>query len=416
MIQQQEQQYTKGRFRNTAFVIEKTRPIFDAAYEAQVMGVYGRSLDNRHVRLRNEKYITDFVRCSYLGLDNHPDIVNGALSAILEYHSVHWSCARTRLNFGLLLDLEDRLSDLFRSRVIAFSTVMVANMGILPLIASGHLTGGVKPIMVFDRLCHASLAFHKAVVADETEVVTIAHNDVNELEDICKINRLVAYISDGVYSMGGNAPIKELRELQDRYNLFLYIDDAHGISIVGKRGEGFARSQFREELGPSTIIAASLAKGFGASGGILMLGTKEQEDICRRYSQPYVFSAAPNLAAIGAALASARLHSTPELWERQAALADRIRLFDRRMATPDKGNMLPIRMIPIGEETAAIESARRLLERGFYTSATFFPTVARGAAGLRVCLTATHSFDEIERLCMLVNRVREEVSRTTEGI
>src|SRR3546814_15399526 len=94
--------------------------------------------------------------------------------------------------------------------------------------------------------------------------------------------------------MGGEAPLQALMRLQERYNLFLYIDDAHGISILGAQGEGFARGQLPDELGPRTIVAASLGKGFGASGGVLMLGSREQEDVVRRYAQPYAFSAAPN--------------------------------------------------------------------------------------------------------------------------
>src|SRR3546814_11536164 len=89
--------------------------------------------------------------------------------------------------------------------------------------------------------------------------------------------------------MGGEAPLQALMRLQERYNLFLYIDDAHGISILGAQGEGFARGQLPDELGPRTIVAASLGKGFGASGGVLMLGSREQEDVVRRYAQPYAF-------------------------------------------------------------------------------------------------------------------------------
>src|SRR3546814_17173174 len=81
--------------------------------------------------------------------------------------------------------------------------------------------------------------------------------------------------------------------LQERYNLFLYIDDAHGIWILGAQGEGFARGQLPDELGPRTIVAASLGKGFGASGGVLMLGSREQEGWVRRYAQHTAFSAAP---------------------------------------------------------------------------------------------------------------------------
>lgn len=396
-----------NRFRNTAFVIGQTRGNFDAAYAEGVMGVYGLSTIDRNVKSTHQPAdFVDFVRCSYLGLDNHPDIVAGAMLAIEEYQSLHWSCARTRLNFGILQTLEHELSLLFKARVIAYSSVMVANLGALPLIASGHLTGKTKPIVAFDRYCHASLAFHKPVVADETQVVTIPHNDMDALEDLCRQGKPVAYVTDGVYSMGGSSPISDLCSLQERYELFLYIDDAHGISIFGKNGEGFARSQLPEKLGEATIIAASLGKGFGASGGILMLGTKEQEDLFRRYSLPYAFSAAPNIAAVGAALASARLHASSELTMRQNALADRIALFDEHVPTSQRGEPIPIRFVSIGDERKAIALCRWIYEQGFFTSATFFPTVARGAAGIRVCLTSSHSLESIDRLGHLLNAAR----------
>lgn len=391
-------------FRNTAYVIDESMTYFDAAHEAGLMAVQGRSLTGRTFasgagQLDARPHIIDFVRCSYLGLDNHPLIVAGAIEAIDAHRSLHWSCARTRLNFDLLVELEESLSEMFHARVIAFSTVMLANLGAMPLLASGQLTGGRKPVVVFDRIAHISLAYHKPVVADETRVETIAHNDIEALESLCREHPVVAYVCDGVYSMGGNSPIRELRRLQERYGLFLYIDDAHGISLFGRRGEGFARSQFPQELNDRTIIAASLAKGFGASGGMLMLGTAGQESLFRRYSIPYAFSVAPNLAAVGAALGSCKIHRSVELGERQRRLAQRIGLFDCRIATAERGNSLPIRMIAIGSEAKAIAIARELLDAGFYTSVTFFPTVAQRKAGIRVCITADHSVREIEALC-----------------
>ena len=392
-----------GRFRNTASVIDGTRLYFEEAHRRGLMAVYGRSVPGRAVSLtggdRAGNTVTDFVRCSYLGLDNHPGIVAGAIAAIERYGSVHWSCARTRLNFALIGDLEDTLSRLFRARVIAYSTVMVANMGALPIIASGHLTQGHRPVMVFDRLAHASLAFHKPIMADETQVETISHNDLDALEQICRKHPVVAYVCDGVYSMGGFAPVEALLQLQQRYGLFLYIDDAHGISLFGDNGEGFARSQLPTQLGERTIVAASLGKGFGASGGMLMLGTAHQETLFRRYSIPHAFSASPNVAAIGAALASADVHTTAELQMRQCRLAERIVLFDERIETDQRNTPLPIRMIKVGDEFASIDFAERLLDEGYYTSVTFFPTVARGHAGVRICLTASHDLMDLERLC-----------------
>ncbi|TGT71830.1 MULTISPECIES: aminotransferase class I/II-fold pyridoxal phosphate-dependent enzyme [unclassified Mesorhizobium] len=392
-----------NRFRNTASVIERTRLYFEEAHRRGLMAVYGRSLPGRAVSLTAERHtghtITDYVRCSYLGLDNHPAIVAGAISAIEQYGALHWSCARTRLNFALIGDLEATLSQLFAARVIAYSTVMVANMGALPIIASGHLTQGQKPVMVFDRLAHASLAFHKPVVAEETHVETISHNDIDALEQICRTHQVVAYVCDGVYSMGGFAPIAALLQLQEKYGLFLYIDDAHGISLFGQHGEGFARSQLPANLGNRTIVAASLGKGFGASGGMLMLGTARQETLFRRYSIAHAFSASPNVAAIGAALASADIHRTSELQMRQSRLAERIALFDERIETDQRNTPLPIRMIKVGDELASIDFAEQLLDEGYYTSVTFFPTVARGRAGIRICLTASHDLADLERLC-----------------
>jgi 7-keto-8-aminopelargonate synthetase-like enzyme len=97
--------------------------------------------------IRDRPRVIDFVRCSYLGLDNHPSIVAGAIAAIEAHHSVHWSCARTRLNFDLMGELEQTLSEMFGAHVIAFLTVMLANLGALPILASGRLTGGTKPVI-----------------------------------------------------------------------------------------------------------------------------------------------------------------------------------------------------------------------------------------------------------------------------
>jgi 7-keto-8-aminopelargonate synthetase-like enzyme len=387
----------KGGQRNTASLIQYAQSHFDAAHFQGLMAIYGRPLENRAVALTNDRgrRVVDFVRCSYLGLDNHPQVVAGAVDALKDYGALHWSCARTRLNFSILGDLEAALSELFDARVITYTTVLAANMSALPLIASGHLTGGVKPLMVFDRFAHATLAFHKGTIAAETRVETIAHNDLDALETLCRANESVAFVCDGVYSMGGSADIEDLRRLQDRYGLFLYIDDAHGVSIFGKHGEGFARSQMSGHLGERTIIAASLGKGFGASGGLIMLGTARQEELFRRFAVAHAFSASLNVAAIGAARASQQLHLTQELTELQQGLRSRIALFDSLVPTGQQGSPLPIRTVEIGDEMTAIEAARALLNRGFYTSAIFFPTVARGRAGLRLCPTAGHSEDDI---------------------
>lgn len=393
----------------------ESSPHIDGAHLARLMAVHENSMTGRTIAwakgpLDSRPQAIDFVRCSYLGLDNHPVIVAGAIEAIEAQRSLHFSCARTQLSFDLLGELEETLSEMFRARVLTFSSGMLANLGAISILASGQLTDGRKPVVVFDGSVHVSLAYHKPVVAEETRVETIAHNDIDALERLCRENPVVAYVCDGVYSMGGYSPIKELRQLQERYGLFLYIDDAQGISIFGRQGEGFARSQFPQALGNKTIIAASLAKGFGASGGVLMFGAADHEALFRRCSIPYAFSVAPNLAVAGAALGSCKIHRSAELGQRQRRLAQRIDLFDRRVATAQQGNSLPIRMIAIGSKANASAVARELLDSGFYTFATCFPTVEERNAGIRVCITAEHEVRDIERLC---DCILEKVAETT---
>ncbi|MGY4447325.1 8-amino-7-oxononanoate synthase [Bradyrhizobium sp. i1.3.1] len=375
---------------------------------------WGRSSTGRTIALGKgspygDRQAIDLVRCSYLGLDNHPVIVAGAIQAIEAQRSMHSSCSRTRHNYELVGELEQTLSEMFCARVLAFSSGMLANVGAMPILASGQLTAGTKPLVAFDRFAHISLAYHKPMVADKTRAETIGHNDIDALERLCREHPVVAYVCAGVYSMGGYSPIENLRQLQERYGLFIFIDDAHGLSIFGRQGEGFARSQLPQLLGERTIISASLAKGFGASGGVLMLGTADHESLLRR-SISYAFSVAPNLGTVGAALGSCKIHRSPELAQRRRRLAQRVDLFDRRIATAERGNPFPIRLIVIGSEANAVAVARALLDCGFYTLVTFFPTSGQGKAGIRVCITAEHEVHDIERLC---DCILEKIGETT---
>ena len=390
---------TSQHYGDLVRIIGITESNLDYAYSKGLMTLYARSASGRSVETRNGQTVVDFARGSYLGLDNHPAVVSGAINALHDYRSLQWSGARTRLNFAITEELETRLSDLLQARALVFSLVLTANMGVMPLIASGAFTSNKKPLVVFDKFVHATLAYHKPIVADNTDVVTIPHNDVNELERLCKQGRPVVYIADGVYSMGGSAPILELRALQEKYGLFLYIDDAHGISIHGRRGEGYARSSFGEALGERTIIAASLSKGFGTNGGVLMLGTAEQEKLIRRYAVPHTFSMGPDIPSIGAAIASAKIHDSPELTERQERLRARIEEFDRHIETDQAGIYLPIRMVTIGNEIATIDCADWLLRKGHYAVPAIFPGVPKSHGALRICLTSDHSLSEVRALC-----------------
>jgi 7-keto-8-aminopelargonate synthetase-like enzyme len=392
-----------------AKVADLSRPWFDLAHAKGLMGVsFQNTADGKIEVGATGQRVVDYIRCGYLNLDAHPKVVAAARACLDATQAVHFSVARTRLSTDALVRLERQLASLFDVHgVVVFPSVAAANMGCLPLLAAGLFTGGRKPLVVFDRFAHVTLQYHIPVLREETDVVVIKHNDIDLLETLCRERSPVAYIADGAYSMGGLAPVREIRRLQEQYGLFAFLDDAHGISIMGRRGEGFVRSQL-DGLGGLTLVAASLGKGFGAAGGLVMVGTPEQEQMIRRYAPTYAFSCQPDVAAVGAALGSAEVHATPELGQLQRRLQANLRLFDSLVTTESAGSPVPIRMFRIGAEEKAIERAEFLLRCGHLTSAVFFPTVPRGQAAIRMCLTAAHLPDDVAELATLLTKQNEE--------
>jgi 7-keto-8-aminopelargonate synthetase-like enzyme len=280
--------------------------------------------------------------------------------------------------------LEHELAAHYGGPVLPGVTSSALTAAILPVLGSGHLTRSDPLVMVFDKHAHFSMQFVRPIVADETLVISLPHNDMNQLEDLCRTYPRVAYVCDGVYSTGGATDLAALRVLQAKYGLFLYIDDSHGLAIQGARGEGYVRSRM-PELDDRTLVIASIAKAFGSTGGIAMLGSRAQLDFLYR-TGPMGWSQALRTAAIGTSLGSLSVQRTPELGERQAQLARNIALFDAHIATAQRGDGLHIKVVEVGTQDKAVALSRRLYQRGFYCSAVFFPIVAIGRAGIRLML------------------------------
>ena len=390
----------KNRHRNSDSMITHGNPSFQAAKEAGLLDLLARNTGRGSLELADGREFINMCSCSYLGLDSHPDIIEGAIQILQREKVMGMSISRLRVRLSALNELEEELSRLWRAKTVVTTTASAASSGILPLIASGHLLPeGQRPVMVFDKAAHFSMNLIKPICADETEVLTAPHNDLNFVEDLCRRHARVAYVADGFYSMGGASVVKDLLALQDRYGLFLYFDDSHSLALYGTHGEGFVRTLIGKELGPRTIIMGSLSKGFGTAGGAVMLGDPGMADLVARFAGPLGWSQSLCVPAIGASLASARLHGSPELGKRQQALRANIRYFDERVTTRTRGEDFPIKIIDVGPEAAAVERSRRILERGFYSSAVFFPIVPKGRAGVRIMLRANVAQPDLERLC-----------------
>ena len=347
----------------------------------------------------------NFTCCSYLDLDAHPAVIEGAVAALRRFGVLDHCIPRSRVQLPALLELESSLGELFGADVVSAISAGVASAGLLPLIASGHLGNGIRPLMVFDKNCHVSMAGAKPACADETEVVTCGHHDLGFLEDMCRRYQRVCYVVDGSDSLGGYAPVHELAALQEKYGLLVYYDDSHSISAYGTRGIGYVRSHC-PVLDRRTITVATLNKAFGTSGAAIMLDDYPHETlrVIERFAGALSYSQPMNTAAVGASLASAQIHRTAELTALQQRLRANIELFDSYVDTEQSGQAYPIRVVPMSDDTV-IAAGRRVFAAGYYTSPVFFPIVRRGTAGLRVMLRAGQTAEQIRGLCAVLGDV-----------
>lgn len=381
-------------YRNSDALVSNADPVWQAAADNGLIDIVVDHESNDRLVLPDSGHaFANMVSCSYLGLNRHPTVLEGVVEAVRETGTIELMTSTTRIRPSIQARLEEELNDLFGAQTLLAVTCTAVTAGVLPLLASGHLAPGGPRVMVFDRFAHFSMSYVKAICAEESLVLTCGHNDLDFLEDACRKYPSVAYVGDGAYSMGGAAALDGLLDLQQRYGMYLYIDDSHSVSLMGEHGEGFVRSH--TPVSELTTIVTSLGKGFGSGGGIAMVDTRRKAEFLSRHGGPLGWSQDVSVPTIGAALGSAAVHRSAELGRLQATLRANLALFDRLLPTPLAGNGLPVRRIDVGEAERAVRLSAELLRRGFYSSAIFFPIVPKGQAGLRVMIRADMSAELI---------------------
>ncbi|QIS15549.1 aminotransferase class I/II-fold pyridoxal phosphate-dependent enzyme [Nocardia arthritidis] len=405
------------QFANIRRQLQLSNTFWDDSTTHGLVDIVAADMRDGIVNDRAGRTIVNFSSYSYLGLDSDPRIIAGAHRGLDETATINSSISRMRIRLSLLEEAEQRLSLTFGAQAVTVSSCAAAAWATLPLLASGEFTDGHPPLVVFDKNAHFCLNAMKPLVADETELVTIDHNDIEALEQLCRKHSHVAYIADGVYSTGGGAPLDELHRLQDQYGLFLYFDEAHGISTLGRRGRGYVLGGY-DGWRDRTLIIASLNKGFGASGGVIFFGPPgddSRKPTLLRTSGPLMWSQRINTAGLGAIVASCDLHDDGTVDRLQIDLRERVRLFNSLVDTDLAGDGLPIRFVDIGREDTTVAVAKDMLDAGFYTSPVFFPIIRRGSAGLRLMLRADLEPNTIRRFAdtltasLAAHRDREEL-------
>lgn len=395
--------------RNTPFVVHESIENIRSAAANGLMHVSIKGRYDKCVTLQNGREVTEFINCSYLGLDVHHRIVE-AYKSVDDRWGGSFCCARSRFSIEPNRVLEEELSVHLGGRAIVFPSVTTTHLSVLPLLASGILINAKQPPkvhLVFDRFAHASMQFLRPILAQEATVATIAHNDLDALESEIKNaeadGKVTVYIADSVYSMGGVAPLTELMELSKYRPLYLYIDDAHGTSIFGPKGQGAYYNLVGGKLPENIFLTFSMSKGFGCGGGGILLPDRKSEAVARYFGVIYSFSAPLEFSVIQACMASLELHKNGTVSALQRLLRQNVSFFDS-MRHFD-GPFSPIRMVYIGDEQSTIDKAKKLVDLGFFTSAAMFPVVPRGNAQLRICISSVHTKGQVLQLAMALEKV-----------
>lgn len=400
--------------------------------EARERGLFFQHADGEHVAGRNiwlhGHECLAFASCSYLGLERHPALIAGVHDHVDRY-GTQFSASRGYVALRAHGDLEDLLGQVFHGHVLLATSTTLAHQIALPVLASE------KDAIVMDHQIHHSVHMAATLArAAGTLVEIVRHDQLDRAEELvarlARTRRTVWFACDGVFSMFGDlAPIGLLRRLLDvAPNVRLYIDDAHGMSWAGLHGRGsfLSRMPPHERL----VVATSLNKAFSASGGCVVFPTAAVREQVRMSAGPVVFSGPLQPPMLGAALASARVHLSPEIAERQAALRARVDLCNELARTMDLPllavNESPIFFFRCGLPRVAFAVAERLLARGIYVTASIYPSVPMHTAGIRLSLTAEHSLADVRRVTeelaraipaamALENLSREELDRAFAG-
>jgi len=354
-------------------------------------------------RMIDGRVLIDFCGNDYLGLAGHRDLI-AAMSRSAFAEGVGTGAAHLVSGHrGEHAALEEELADWTgRERAVLFSTGVMANLGSLQaLLGAGAMPSPGKPaaLCVQDRLNHASLLDGAHLAG--AELRRYRHGDAQaaarQLDTRPDLAALVA--TDGVFSMDGDiAPLAELARVCRERQATLYVDDAHGLGVLGPEGAGSVAAAGLD-ASAVPVLMGTLGKAFG-SAGAFVAGDAAVIEAIVQFARSYIYTTAMPAALAASTRAALRLvRKDPE--GRRERLRENIARF-RAGAAQIGLSLMPsptaIQPLLIGGADDAMAAARALEAAGFLVVAIRPPTVPRGAARLRITLSATHTPDRIDGL------------------
>ncbi|MCF7221275.1 glycine C-acetyltransferase [Marilutibacter chinensis] len=371
------------------------------------------SPQSAEITLADGRTVLNFCANNYLGLADHPDIIQVAKDA-LDSHgfgmaSVRFICGTQDLH----KQLEQTIADFFGTEdTILYAACFDANGGLFePLL-------GPEDAIISDALNHASII--DGVRLCKAQRFRYANCDMADLEAQLQAadaagcrTRLIT--TDGVFSMDGFiAPLDEITALAEKYGALVHIDECHATGFLGAHGKGSA--EVKGVLEKIDIITGTLGKAMGGALGGFTTARREVIEMLRQRSRPYLFSNSlpPHVVAAGIK-AFEMLSSAGELRER---LQENTAYFRERMAAAGfdlKPGVHPIVPVMLYDAPLAQKFAERLLEEGIYAIGFFYPVVPKGQARIRTQMSAAHTREHLDRAIDAFTRIGHELGVLEAG-
>ena len=353
----------------------------------------------------NSERVLNFCSNNYLGLSSHPKIITAAQKA-LETHgfgmsSVRFICGTQDLH----KKLENKISNFLETEdTILYAAAFDANGGVFePLLTSDDA-------IISDELNHASII--DGVRLCKASRYRYKNSDMKDLEEQLKKaqnSRFKIIVTDGVFSMDGFiAKLDHICDLADKYKALVMVDDCHATGFIGKNGKGTA--EHCNVMGRVDIITGTLGKAMGGAMGGFTSGRKEIIEILRQKSRPYLFSNSLAPSIVGAGIKAFEIienenHFKSKLDKNTKYFRQKI----QQLGFEIKDGIHPIVPIMLFDAKKSHLFASELLKKGIYVVGFFYPVVPKGAARIRVQLSASHTHNDIDFALEAFKKVGEDL-------
>ena len=341
----------------------------------------------------NEKQVLNFCANNYLGLANHPELIQAAKEGVEKWgfglSSVRFICGTQSIH----KQLEKKISTFLQTDdTILYTSCFDANGGLFETLL------GSEDAVISDALNHASII--DGIRLCKAQRYRYPHSDMTELEGVLQKTQDVRtrlIVTDGVFSMDGFvARLESICDLAENYNALVMVDDSHATGFFGKTGRGSI--EHCGVMGRVDIITSTLGKALGGASGGFTSGRQKIIDLLRQRSRPYLFSntVAPSIVTTSIAVLE-MLSSTTELRDK---LEENTKYFRDEMAATGfelKPGIHPIVPIMLGDAKLAQDIASDMLNEGIYVIGFSFPVVPKGEARIRVQISAAHSREQLDK-------------------